>query len=297
MIPIAGTPMVGRVLEMLAEGGCDRFVVVVHPSDHELAGYLSSPRWSANVRIARQPERLGMAHALQCATQEIQEILESEVQDFVLASCDNVYPSGHVASLVRERRSRRLDAVVTLLRVTTAEIATIAVVSMRDGFVCSIVEKPDPADAPSDLGVPSLHVVTTRILECLGRVPVSMRGEREFPDALRLLIEGGGRVGGVVAAQRLTLTRPADLISLTRHYLSLEPDLPCGQAILPRDTRVCQPVRVELGARVGPGCELGPMAVLESGCHVGARSVVRDAVVLRSGTVRPGDTIEHAVVA
>jgi NDP-sugar pyrophosphorylase family protein len=189
-----------------------------------------------------------------------------------------------------------LDAVVSLLRVTAAEIPTLAVVEMADGLVRSIVEKPRPADAPSNLGVPSLHALSSRILDCLPRVPVSSRGEREFPDALRLLIEDGGRVGGLVTAERLTLTRPSDLISLTGHYLLRDPRLACIAANLPADARIEHPVRVERGVTVGPGAKLGPMTALETGCQVGARAVVANSVVLRSGIVEPGDIVEHAVI-
>ena len=293
MLPVAGTPMVGRVLEMLASGGCDHFVVVVHPSDEELATYLTGPRWAARVRTMNQGERLGMAHALLCAEPLI---AADGAQEFVLAACDNVYPDGHVAELVAIRRSKDLDAAITLLRVTRVQIPTLAVVAMRDGFVRSIVEKPRPEDAPSDLGVPSLHALSARILPVLARVPVSVRGEREFPDALRLLIEDGGRIRGREVKSRLTLTRPQDLIALTSYFLHRDPRCACVIEHPPEGTEVIAPVRIERGARVGPECRLGPATTLESGCRVGARSVVRNSVVLRSGVVQSGATVEDRVV-
>jgi len=293
MLPVAGMPMVGRVLEMLLSGGCDRFIVVVHPSDQELAAFLIGSPWADRVRTVDQAQRLGMAHALQCAGPLIRA---DGARDFVLASCDNVYPSGHVAQLVARRRSQNLDAAITLLQVTPAQIPTLAVVHIQNGFVQSIVEKPSPEDAPSDLGVPSLHALSTRILECLPRVPVSVRGEREFPDALKVLIEDGGRVGGQVVHKRLTLTRPPDLIALTDYFLRRDPRCASVDDRPTDGTQIVAPVRIERGARVGPECRLGPVAVLESGCQVGARCVVRNSIVLRSAAVEAGTLVEDCVV-
>jgi NDP-sugar pyrophosphorylase family protein len=293
MLPVAGIPMVGRVLEMLSRGGCDRFIIVVHSSDQELAAYLAGSPWAAGLRTVDQAERLGMAHAVQCAGPLIRA---DGARDFVLASCDNVYPDGHVAQLVARRRSQDLDAAITLIQVTPAQIPTLAVVEIQNGFVRSIVEKPSPEDAPSDLGVPSLHALTPRILGCLSRVPVSVRGEREFPDALRILIEDGGRVGGQVVSKRLTLTRPPDLIALTDYFLRRDPQCASVSELPANGTQIFAPVRIERGARVGPQCSLGPVAVLESDCQVGAACVVRNSVVLRGASVEPGAVVEDCVV-
>jgi len=100
---------------------------------------------------------------------------------------------------------------------------TLAVVAMEGERVTHIVEKPRPEETLSDLGVPSLYVLSTRVLDYPPRVPVSPRGERDFPDALRLLIEDGGEVGGLVVEWRMTVTYPADLVALNRYFLRLDP--------------------------------------------------------------------------
>jgi len=192
MLPIAGEPMVVRVLEMLARGGVDRFVVVVHPGDHPLVDLLGRPPWAGRVELAYQEQRLGTAHALGCAAPFIRAV---DASAFILASCDNVYPDGHVAAMIEQQRERDLDAVLTLMQVQPEVIPTLAVVAVQDGRVTRIVEKPRPEDAPSDLGVPFLYVFSARVLDYLPQVAVSPRGEREVQDALRMLIEEGGVVG------------------------------------------------------------------------------------------------------
>jgi NDP-sugar pyrophosphorylase family protein len=224
-------------------------------------------------------------------------VLADGRSEFVLASCDNIYPEGHLANLVKRRRQDGLDATLTLMKVTPAEMPTLAVVVMREGLIRAIVEKPDPDEAPSSLGVPALYALSTRIIEYLPRVPVSSRGEREFPDALRLLIEDGGRAGGVMVDDRLTLTRPQDLLALSRVFLEGDPECAVVARKLPPDVRILPPVRIESGACVGAGCTIGPEAVLESGSRVGRDAVIRRSVVTQGASVANGTVIENAVLS
>ena len=293
MLPIAGKPMIERVLEMMIRDGVDRFVAVVHPDDETLIERLRRPRWAGRIRLAYQAQRRGTAPALELAAPLIRE---DGAPDFVLASCDNIYPDGHVAALVARRREGNLDAVITLLRVRPEQIPTLAVVVIQNERVTRIVEKPRPEDAPSDLGVPSLYVLATGVLDYLPRVPVSSRGERELPDALRLLIEDGGGVGGLLVPWRMTLTRPADLLALNRYFLRQDPACASLGDTLPGDVVVVPPVRIEPGVQLGPRCQVGPEVYLEAGARIGTNAVLRRSVVLRSAAVDGGAVVEETVL-
>ncbi|HIQ01495.1 MAG TPA: hypothetical protein EYH30_05130 [Anaerolineales bacterium] len=62
MLPVAGKPMVERVMEQLAAEGVERFVVVVHPGDGPLLSLLRRPPWRGRVRVILQEVR--RAHRL-----------------------------------------------------------------------------------------------------------------------------------------------------------------------------------------------------------------------------------------
>ncbi|RLC82618.1 MAG: hypothetical protein DRI79_14585 [Chloroflexi bacterium] len=252
MLPVAGRPMVERVMKMLARGGADRFVVVAHPDDRVLVEHFSRPVWAGRVRLAYQEQRLGTAHALECAAPFIRE---DGATEFILSSCDNIFPEGHVAALVAHRREEGLDAALTLMRVRPEQTPTLAVVVLEGGRVTHIVEKPRPEEAPSDIGSIALYALSAHVLDYLPRVSPSPRGEREFPDALRLLIEDGGKVGGLLVRERMTMTRPADLLALNRYFLRHDPTCATVEADLPDDTSIIPPVRIEAGSRCKRGLE------------------------------------------
>jgi UDP-N-acetylglucosamine diphosphorylase / glucose-1-phosphate thymidylyltransferase / UDP-N-acetylgalactosamine diphosphorylase / glucosamine-1-phosphate N-acetyltransferase / galactosamine-1-phosphate N-acetyltransferase len=290
MMPIAGQPMLARVLGMLESGGCKQFVIVTHPDDQGLIEHFTSDAWAGRLQLVFQHERRGMAHALACA---VPAIRASGAEDFVLAACDNLYPERHVAAMLAGQLRQGLDATLSLMHVAPEVIPTLAVVELKAGLVTRIVEKPRPEDAPSDLGVPALYVLSRRALDVLPRVPLSARGELEFPDVLRLLIEDGGRVGGVLVERRMTLTRPADPLALNRAYLQREPSY-VATAVAPH-VELVQPVRIDAGVELGAGCVVGPEVYLESGCHIGAGAAVRRSVVLRGAVVAAGEVLEDKV--
>lgn len=299
MMPIAGKPMIERVLEMLARGGARRFIIVVHPGDLDLLEGLTRGPWAPRMRLAYQERRLGMVDALRTA---VPLIREEEVPDFLLASCDGLYPDGHVASLIDHHRRAQLDATLTLMWTSPDEAASSAVVIERDGLIQDIIEKPSAGEIPQREGgnaltAPSLYSLSLQIVRYLARVNPSARGEYEFPDALRLLIDDGGAVGGVHVEERMTLTEPDDLLAINCHFLHHDPGSAVIEAQIPADVTIVPPVRIENGVRLGSRCEIGPEVYLESGSSVRERAIVRRAIVLQDGVVKEGQFVDRRVIS
>ncbi len=301
MMPIASQPMVERVLDMLAQGGIERFIVVADPQDRALIEHINRSSRAAQVRLAYQERQLGMAHAVECAAPLVRE---AHAPSFLLASCDNLYPQEHIPALIERRHQHNLDAALTLMWIPRERASATGLVVLNERErVTKIIEKPKPAQIPrydgtdEVLAAPSLYVLSTRVLDYLAQVPISPRGEREFPDALRLLIEDGGAVGGRVVQWRMTLTRPPDLLAINRHILRQDPACARVEADLPEKIDINPPVRIDPGVRLGDGCRIGPEVYLERGCTVGAGATVQRAVVLRGATVKAGGLVEDTVVS
>ena len=293
MLPILGKPIVERVMEMLADNGVDDFILVVSPDDRDITRYFRcESAIAADVRFVYQTARLGMANALQCAAPLITE-------DFILSACDNLVATGDVAQLVARYRTRpQPNAVLTLLPVEPARIGSVGIVEMDGPWVTRIVEKPKPEDAPSDISSLPLYLFSTRILDYLPEVPKSPRGEYEIQDAIQMLIDRDGRVGGVIIKRRQTLTNAADLLALNRAYLThgdghpqLEP-----QTVGP-NTRLITPLYIEQGTVIGKNCVIGPNVYVERDCRIGDNATVHNAVLLRNATVEDGAVVAQQVVA
>jgi len=63
--------------------------------------------------------------------------------------------------------------------------------------LADLVEKPDVADAPSNLAVAARYVFSPKIFDYLRRTPPGKGNEIQLTDAIRLLIREGHKVLGV----------------------------------------------------------------------------------------------------
>ncbi|MBN1262483.1 MAG: NTP transferase domain-containing protein [Anaerolineae bacterium] len=284
MLPILGKPMVERVMEDLWTHGVDDFILVVSPDDMEIIRYFRrESELEADVRFVYQARRLGMADALKQAAPLIRD-------DFVLSACDNLVSAEHVRQLLKAWEAQpRPNAVLTLMPVESERLGNVGIVETDGPWVTRIVEKPAPEEAPSRISSLPLYLFSCRILDYLPEIQLSPRGEYELQDAIQMLIEREGRVKGVTTQSRLTLTSAADLLAINRHYLSHGDGHPqLAPYTVGPNTRLVTPLRIEAGAIIGAGCEIGPNVYIERGCRIGDGVTLRDTVMLRDSVVPDG---------
>lgn len=289
MVPVLGRPLVERALLPFVENGVRDFVFVISPDDAEITRHFTElTSLDIAAQFVTQEERLGMAHALGIAA----PFLSGR---FAVSACDSLVDGSHVRALLAEGDGP--DAVLSLLDVEPELVSRSAAVSLDGHSVRRIVEKPTPEEAPSFTVSLPHYIFSPRLLDLLPRLEASPRGEYEIPDAIQELIDGGRRVVGVHAEERLQVSTPEDLLGLTRRLLSAESEPKHVEPVgVGRGAKLVEPLRVEQGVVIGVGCEVGPEVFLESGCRIGNGAVVRRSMVLRGGRVADGETVEDRVV-
>jgi NDP-sugar pyrophosphorylase family protein len=113
-----------------------------------------------------------------------------------------------------------------------------------------------------------------------------------------MLIERDGYVRGVIVHRRLTLTSPADLLAINRHYLMTGNDRPqLAPFTVGPNTQLITPLRIESGTLIGANCTIGPNVYIERDCHIGDGVTIRNAVVLRESTIPDRAKIEDQVIS
>jgi UTP--glucose-1-phosphate uridylyltransferase len=143
-----------------------------------------------NVRCMyiRQAEPLGLGHAVLCA----QPIVGNEPFAVLLADdlMDSEPPAMARMSEVFAREQASLLGVEEVPRDQTQSYGIVTIDEMQDDLarVHSIVEKPKPADAPSNLAVIGRYVLTPRIFELLAQVTPGAGGEIQLTDAISALL-------------------------------------------------------------------------------------------------------------
>ena len=187
----------------------------------------------AAVSYVRQKEPLGLGHAILCA-----EPLVGQEPFGVFLGDDIIVAAVPCMRQLLDVYEAHDGPVLAVMRVPREEIGRYGVIAPRalGGNVFEVqdlVEKPDPAEAPSDLAIIGRYVLTPDLFPILAETPPDSRGEIQLTNGLRALqsrrpiyaveFEGkrydtGDRLGFLKATVEFALARP-DLADAFRGYL------------------------------------------------------------------------------
>src|SRR2546421_3008393 len=136
----------------------------------------------------RQPEPLGLGHAVLCA----QPVVGNDPFAVLLADdlMDSQPPALARMAQIFEKEGVSLLGVEEVPRDQTQSYGIVTIDSMQGDMarLHSIVEKPRPAEAPSNLAVIGRYVLTPRIFDLLAQVSPGAGGEIQLTDAISELL-------------------------------------------------------------------------------------------------------------
>jgi len=295
MTPILGVPIIERLIKSFTLAGIKRFVVVRAPHDTGLEKALRGLNGYDDMEIATciQHQPLGTADALGCAKKFIE-------RNFVLTSCDNLYPEVHFQRLVDEWFEHRPSAVLTLGQVRPGDLNKAAGVKLKGKEVLEIREKPGEGSGDWDAISKFLFVLDRSVLDHIEKVRASKRGEKEVQESIRAMIaklKPGRRPLGIFVQRYLHLTSAEDLLKIHEHYLSEhKPFTVHPEARIESNVEITEPVMIEKGAhvcegaRIGPGVYIGPSAKIGRNVNL-TRCVVYPGISIKDSECRKGEVI------
>ena len=142
-----------------------------------------------NCIYIRQPEALGLGHAVLCA----QPVVQDEPFAVVLADdlIDGDPPIVKQMMDVFRRHQCSILGVQNVPREQTGSYGIVSSTNMEPGVerVNAIVEKPKPEDAPSTLAVVGRYILTPRIFHHLAQVQSGAGGEIQLTDGIAGLMQ------------------------------------------------------------------------------------------------------------
>ncbi|MBS0336036.1 MAG: UTP--glucose-1-phosphate uridylyltransferase GalU [Proteobacteria bacterium] len=246
MMPIVDKPLIQYAVEEAAAAGITDMVFVTGRNkraieDHfdkayEIENELAAkgkqelldlvqgvlPRGCRCIYI-RQAEPLGLGHAVLCARPVVGD------EPFAVILADDLVDAeqpvmAQMAGLFREAQCSILG-VEDVPRSQTASYGIVSPEVAGTGFtpIRAIVEKPDPAEAPSTLAVVGRYVLTPRIFEHLAAGKPGRGGEIQLTDAISALLaeervmayrfsgrryDCGSKIGYLKATVELALGHP-----------------------------------------------------------------------------------------
>ncbi len=179
---------------------------------------------SGSIAYVRQETPLGLGHAIHCAHKLVGD------EPIAVMLPDDVFISKTpVLRQMTDAHAELGGTMVAVAEVPRSESSNYGMVETRGRNgrivpVSSMVEKPAPEDAPSNLAVVGRYILTPRIMRILGKVGPGVGGEIQLTDAIALeaarkhavngfLFEGlrfdcGSKLGFLEATMALALRRP-----------------------------------------------------------------------------------------
>jgi dTDP-glucose pyrophosphorylase len=182
LVEVAGRPLLAHVFETLAGLPIDEIVVVIGYEGAMIREHFGDSFDDLALTYVEQPERRGLAHAVDVAAPRLEG-------DFLLHNGDNV-AHANLAELVA--RHGEADAIGTALveSVPADRAGQGGVFALDDGGeVTGLVEK--PADPPSTSIPRGVWVFDRRITHACALVRPGHTGERELSDAVDLCLSAG----------------------------------------------------------------------------------------------------------
>ncbi|MER8045248.1 UTP--glucose-1-phosphate uridylyltransferase GalU [Streptomyces sp. NPDC094032] len=156
----------------------------------------------ATMHYVRQGDPRGLGHAVLCAAPHV-----GDEPFAVLLGDDLIDPRDPLLARMIEVRERFGGSVVALMEVEPSQIhlygsAAVGPTGESDVVkVTGLVEKPDPAEAPSNYAVIGRYVLDPAVFAILRETEPGRGGEIQLTDALQKLVQderAGGPVHGVV---------------------------------------------------------------------------------------------------
>ncbi len=289
LIPIAGRPMIFRVLDDIAECGITEVIVNLNKGDKEVPAAIGDgSAWGITVTYIEQEIPNGMMYPILLA----EHLLKDE--PFLLYGGDNILSGGIKPHYDRFMAS---DAAAHLLVTRVKNWERFGVAVVEDGRVIRTVEK--PKEFVSDLAVTAVYFYRSPILEAMKNVQPEIKGNSAIPEyypplAHQWLIDQGHKITvGEVTGWWKDTGKPEDLLegnSLVLHAIETQID-----GIVDPQAVVQGKVRIGEGTEIGPRVKIrGPVTIGKNcklqDCYIGPYTSIGDNVCIE------GAEIEHSIL-
>jgi UTP--glucose-1-phosphate uridylyltransferase len=227
MLPIVDKPAIQYVVEEAVAAGLDDVLLVTGRNKNAIENHFDR-NWEleaaleakgdverlrrvresaviADLHYTRQGDPRGLGHAVLCAARHV-----GQEPFAVLLGDDLIDERDPLLTTMLDVQARHGGSVVALMKVPRDQINLYGCAAVTESgdpsavTIVDLVEKPDVADAPSDLAIIGRYVLDPGVFDVLRETDPGRGGEIQITDALRRMAVAGehGPVHGVVFTGR-----------------------------------------------------------------------------------------------
>ncbi len=278
LVNVAGKPVLGHILDGMAELKLDEIVFIVGYLGDQIQAYVSKTYPNLKACFVEQTEMKGQAHAISLAGHEIDE-------DVLIIFGDTIWETDWT-------RLQRVKGDGLIFTKEVSDPRRFGVVTIENGHVTRFVEKPDkPISNQAVVGV--YYIKDWKgLLSALDDIMaenIQTKGEYYLADALQLMVTRGAKFEAeTIPVWEDCGTREA-LLQTNRYLLSKN-----GTHRPPtNESLIIQPVYIAEDAHITRSI-VGPYVSVSSGAVI-EDSIVRDCIISEDAEIR-GASLELSLV-
>ncbi|MFV2040501.1 MAG: UTP--glucose-1-phosphate uridylyltransferase GalU [Candidatus Hydrothermarchaeales archaeon] len=247
MLPVYNKPTIQYVVEEIIHSGIDDILIITGKNkraieDHfdrsfeletslknnEKTAYLREIEAisSVDIHYIRQKEQQGLGDAINTAQKYVGDSPFAVLLGDTITLAET--PCTRQMMDVYEKFNAPIIAVEKIPRKKTGSYGIISYEKTdEDGIflINDLVEKPEPAHAPSDYGIIGRYILTPEIFDCLDRTAPGVGGEIQLTDALRLLNRKGPMYAYEFTGRRYDIGNLVDWLKSTVELAIADPSI------------------------------------------------------------------------
>jgi len=208
MLPIVDKPLIQYAVEEAIKAGITEIIFVTSSlkraiedhfdSNYELENKLAASNKTELLKIVRdilpkgvstayvrQPEALGLGHAVLCAEPLINQ------EPFAVVLADDLIDGepGCLSQMVKAYEQDQAS-IIAVQKIPDSETEKYGMVAVDENHkINKIIEKPKKQDAPSDLAVVGRYILSPNIFNYLNKTAAGSGGEIQLTDGIALMLE------------------------------------------------------------------------------------------------------------
>ncbi|MGI8584976.1 MAG: sugar phosphate nucleotidyltransferase [Thermoleophilaceae bacterium] len=286
MVPVLDRPVMAHILDLLEGQGFDRVIANLHWFPDTIRGYFGD-----RVEYRHEKELLGTAGG-------VRNVRDFFGDDLVVVVSGDALTDLDLRVLVERHRSAGGIATLTVKKVPdTREYGV--VIHDEDGRIQGFQEKPDPAEALSDLGNCGIYCFSPEIFDYFPKEPFADWAQDVFPELLshdvpffvHEIEDYWNDVGSLDELRTGTFDALEGRLRLEVSGEEVADGVRAGEG-----TSLASCEQVEGPVWVGAECELGPGTRLVGPLVIGDRARVGEGAALRESIVLPGTRVDAGAI-
>ncbi|SFR63075.1 UTP--glucose-1-phosphate uridylyltransferase GalU [Thiomicrospira sp. ALE5] len=210
MLTVVDKPLIQYIVHEAAEAGITDIILVTHSSKNAIENHFDThyeleakllesakhdrieainkitPK-GINIISVRQPEALGLGHAILCASHII---AQDEPFAVLLPDVLMYHPKKGCLAQMAQSYARVHTSVIALEQVPDDQVHKYGIAGVQDPDlrINQLVEKPKLGEAPSNLSVVGRYIFTPRLMQLLKTTQPGVGGEIQLTDAMAHLL-------------------------------------------------------------------------------------------------------------